>query len=258
MSGESQEMSFWDHLDVLRKSLIRSAIFVGLTSVILFFFKDFLFDTIIFAPTKGNFWLYQVLHVDFNLQLINIDVAAQFTTHIRITFIAALIVSVPYLIYEIWKFVSPALFQHEKTAIRGGFMFAAVLFYVGAAVGYFIVLPLMLNFFADYQVSELVSNTFSLKSYIGLFASSVLLFGLVFEFPTIIKVMSAMGLVTRGTLKQYRKHAICGVVILAAVITPSGDPFSLLVVSIPLYFLYEFSILICRKGQEEPEEEKEI
>ena len=247
MSDVSREMSFWDHLDVLRKSLIRSALFVGLTAVILFFFKDFLFGKVIFAPTKADFPLYRLLGVDFNLELINIDVAAQFTTHIRITFIAALIIGVPYLIYELWKFVAPALYRNEKTAIRGGFLFSAVLFYVGAAVGYFMVLPLMLNFFADYQVSELVHNTFSLKSYIGLFSSSVLLFGLVFEFPTIIKVLSQLGMVTRDTLKTYRKHALCGVVILAAAITPSGDPFSLFVVSVPLYLLYEFSIIICKK-----------
>ncbi len=242
-------MSFWDHLDVLRKSLIRSAVVVGLIAVVLFFFKDFLFDRIIFAPTRPDFFMYRALGVDFQLDLINIDVAAQFTTHIRITFIAALIIGVPYLIWELWNFVAPALYRHEKRAIKGGFLFAAILFYLGAMIGYSIVLPLMLRFFADYQVSDIVVNTFSLRSYIGLFSSSVLLFGLVFEFPTLIKVLSAMGLVHREDLRQYRRHAVCGVVILAAIITPSGDPFSLFVVSVPLYLLYEFSILICRKRE---------
>lgn len=248
MSDASNEMSFWDHLDILRNTLIRSAVVVGLVSVLLFFFKDFLFESFVFAPTRPDFYLYKALGVDFSLKLVNIDVAAQFTTHIRVTLILALIASAPFIIYELWKFVAPALYSNEKGAIRGGFVFAAVLYYIGVAVGYMVVLPLMLNFFADYQISSLVENTFSLTSYISLFFSSVFLFGLVFEFPTVIKILSALGLVTRQTLKTYRKHAICGVVILAALITPSGDPFSLFVVSVPLYLLYEFSILICRKA----------
>ena len=256
MPDVPQEMSFWDHLDVLRKSLIRSAIVVGLTAVILFFFKDFLFEKLIFAPTKPDFFLYKVLGVNLNLELINIDVAAQFTTHIRVTLITALIIGVPYLIWELWRFISPALYNNEKTAIKGGFCFAGVLFYIGATVGYCLVLPLMLKFFADYQVSEMVTNTFSLKSYISLFSSSVLMFGLVFEFPTIIKVLSAMDIVSKETLRQYRRHAICGVVILAAIITPSGDPFSLFIVSVPLYLLYEFSILICRTADTQKDVEK--
>ena len=141
------------------------------------------------------------------------------------------------------------MYENEKKAVRGAFTFASVLFYVGIAVGYFIILPLMLNFFADYQVSASVPNTFSLSSYISMFTSIVLVFGIVFEFPTVIAVLSGMGIVTRETLKRYRRHAVCAVVILAAVITPTGDPFSLFVVSVPLYMLYEFSILISRRGE---------
>ena len=135
--------------------------------------------------------------------------------------------------------------------MSGAFTFASILFYVGVAVGYCVIFPLMLNFFVNYQVSADVPNTFSLSSYISLLTSTVLTFGLVFEFPTVISVLSALGLVTKELLKEYRRHAVCAVVILAALITPSGDPFSLMVVSIPLYMLYEFSILICRKGESE-------
>lgn len=240
-------MTFWDHLEDLRKSIFRMIGVLAGTAVVLFFFKNFLFDDVVLAPSRSDFILYRLVGVDFSLSLVNLEVAAQFMIHMKVTFICALILSFPYLIYEIWRFISPALYENEKKAVSGAFAFASVLFYVGIAVGYFIILPLMLNFFADYQVSEAVPNTFSLASYISLFSSTVLIFGIVFEFPTVIAVLSRLGVITRETLKKFRRHAICAVVILAAVITPTGDPFSLLVVSVPLYLLYEFSILISRK-----------
>lgn len=241
-------MTFWDHLEDLRKSIFRMMGVLASVAVILFFFKNFLFDDVVLAPAGSDFLLYRLVGIDFSLSLVNLEVAAQFMIHMKVTFICALILTFPYLIYEIWKFIAPALYENEKKAVRGAFTFASVLFYVGIAVGYFIILPLMLKFFADYQVSASVPNTFSLSSYISMFTSIVLVFGIVFEFPTVIAVLSGMGIVTRETLKRYRRHAVCAVVILAAVITPTGDPFSLFVVSVPLYMLYEFSILISRRS----------
>ncbi len=240
-------MTFWDHLDDLRAALVRSALAVLLAFIVLFFFKNFIFDVIILAPTSPDFYLYKILGVNCSFKLINVEVTAQFITHIKITFIAALIVTIPFIIYQLWKFVAPALYENEKHSIRSAFAFSSTLFYLGAAIGYFVVLPLMVYFFAGYTVSDLVENSFTLSSYISLFASSVLLFGLVFQFPTIIKVLSSLGIITRKTLVAYRKHAIVGVVFLAAIITPTGDPFTLTVVSVPLYLLYEFSVLIARK-----------
>ena len=213
----------------------------------LFFFKDFLFDDVILAPSKRDFFFYRLAGLDFSLSLVNIEVSAQFMIHMKVTFICALILTFPYLVFELWRFVAPALYEKEKGAVRGAFSFASVLFYLGLAVGYFIILPVMLNFFAGYQVSADVPNTFSLSSYISLFTSTIMTFGLVFEFPTIVAILSALGLVTREMMREYRRHAICAVVIVAALITPSGDPFSLLVCTVPLYILYEFSILVCKK-----------
>lgn len=246
-------MTFWDHLEDLRKSIFRYAAVYIIVAVALFFFKDFLFDEIILAPTDKEFWLYRLLGLDFSLSLVNIEVSAQFLIHMKTTFICALILTFPYLVYELWRFIAPALYEREKKAVRGSFVFAGVLFYTGLAVGYSIILPLMINFFAGYQVSPDVPNTFSLSSYISLLTSTVMIFGIVFEFPTVIAALSALGIVTKQTLKQYRRHAICAVVVLAALITPSGDPFSLLVCTVPLYLLYEFSILICKKGVPEAE-----
>ena len=240
-------MTFWDHLDVLRKSLIRIAVALIGVTVVLFFFKDFLFGNVVLAPSESTFWLYRILGLDFDLSLVNIEVAAQFMIHMKVTFVCALILTFPYIIYELWKFIAPALYENERKAIRGAFSFASVLFYIGLTVGYTVIFPLMINFFAGYQVTPDVPNTFSLSSYISLFSSTVLIFGIVFQFPTLIAVLSALGVVTREALRQYRRHAVCAVVVLAALITPSGDPFSLLVVTIPLYMLYEFSILICKR-----------
>lgn len=245
--AEDMTMTFWDHLDVLRKSLIRIAVALIGVTVVLFFFKDFLFGNVVLAPSESTFWLYRILGLDFDLSLVNIEVAAQFMIHMKVTFVCALILTFPYIVYELWKFIAPALYENERKAIRGAFSFASVLFYIGLTVGYTVIFPLMINFFAGYQVTPDVSNTFSLSSYISLFSSTVLIFGIVFQFPTLIAVLSALGVVTREALRQYRRHAVCAVVVLAALITPSGDPFSLLVVTIPLYMLYEFSILICKR-----------
>ena len=251
--AQTGEMTFWDHLEELRGSLFRMLAVFGVAVVGLFFFKGFLFDDVILAPSRPDFFLYRLLGADFSLTLVNIEVAAQFMIHMKITFICALIVTFPYLVFEIWRFVAPALYEKEKKTVKGAFLFASILFYIGVAVGSTIVFPLMLNFFSGYQVSPDIPNTFSLTSYISMFTSMVMIFGIVFEFPTIALALSSLGLLTKDLLKSFRRHAICAVLIVAAVITPSGDPFSLLVVSVPLYMLYEFSILICRNKEQNVE-----
>ncbi len=251
MSDGNNEMTFWDHLDALRAVLIRSLLVVLAVSVVLFCFKRFLFDGVILAPTRPDFFLYRLLGVDVTLNLVNIEVTAQFIIHMKVTFICALILCCPYLIFEIWHFVSPALYEHEKKAVRGAFLFASLLFYLGLAIGYVVVLPLMVNFFQGYTVSDTVVNTISLSSYMATVTSTVLLFGLVFEFPTLIAVFSSLGIVTKGMLRKGWRVAVFVAVLLAAIITPSGDPFSLCVVSVPLFLLYLLSVAICKDKVEE-------
>ena len=246
MAVQTQEMTFWDHLEDLRKTLFRAAGALIAVTVVLFFFKDFLFGDVVLAPSHSDFFLYRLLGADFSLDLVNLEVAAQFMIHIKVTLICALVLTMPYIIYEFWRFVSPALYENERKAVSGAFTFASILFYVGVAVGYCVIFPLMLNFFAGYQVSPNIPNTFSLSSYISLLTSMVLIFGILFEFPTVSILLSSLGVISKTQMKAFRKYAFCIVLILAAVITPSGDPFSLMVVSLPLYLLYEFSILICR------------
>lgn len=256
--ADNDTMTFWDHLEDLRKSIFRILAVLAGTSVVLFFFKNFLFDRVILAPSNSDFYLYRWLGADFVLSLVNIEIAAQFMIHMKVTFVSALILCFPYLIFEVWRFVAPALYENEKKAVGKALIFSSALFYIGVLVSYFVIFPLMLNFFAGYQVSPDVPNTFSLSSYISLFMSMMLTFGIIFEFPTVIAVLSALGIVTRESLKGFRRYAICIVVVLAAVITPSGDPFSLMVVAVPLYLLYEFSVMLCRKGDAIEYEEDEL
>jgi sec-independent protein translocase protein TatC len=249
--SDSGEMTFWDHLDELKKSIFRIVLVVLVAAVGLFAFKDFLFDGLILAPSKGDFFLYKWIGADVSLSLVNIEVTAQFMIHMKMAFLCALVLTFPYIIYKVWQFIAPALYDNERRKVRNAFLFASVLFYLGVTVGYTLIFPLMLNFFSDYQVSSAVPNTFSLSSYISLLTSMVLTFGIVFEFPTIVALLSSLGILTKQTMVKFRRHAILVVVILAAVITPSGDPFSLTVVAVPLYLLYEFSVFICKPAKVE-------
>lgn len=244
--SDSGEMTFWDHFDVLRKSIFHIVVVLLATAIGLFCFKEFLFDQVILAPSRSDFFLYKWIGADFSLSLVNIEVTAQFMIHMKMSFLCAIVLTFPFLIYKVWDFIAPALYDNEKRKVRNAFLFGSGLFYLGIIVGYVLIFPLMLNFFADYQVSQAVPNMFSLSSYISLLTSMVLTFGIVFEFPTIVALLSSLGILKRETMTKYRRHAICAVVILAAVITPSGDPFSLMVVAVPLYALYEFSVLICK------------
>ena len=241
-------MSFWDHLDVLRGTLFRSIVAVVLVSVVFLAMPERLFNAVLW-PTTPDFVLYKWLGLDFEMSLINIEVSAQFFVHLKISILMAVVVAFPYIVWEIWKFIAPALYENEKKAVGKAFGMSSVLFYLGVAVGYFIVLPVCLMFFMNYTVSDAVQNTISLNSYVSLFTSMVFLIGLLFEFPTVVLVLSNMGLLTRKQLRSFRKSAFVVILILAALITPS-DPFSMFVLSIPLYGLYEFSILVCKPESE--------
>ena len=253
---ESKEMSFWDHLEALRQGLFRVVIALLVAFIALFFFKDFLFDQLILAPTRNDFFFYKWFGMETGLQLVNIELSTQFMVHMRVTFMCAFILCCPYVLFEIWRFIAPALYQHEKKATRRAFLFASFLFYLGIAVGYCIILPLMVNFFDGYKVSEAVTNTISLNSYISTVNSTVLLFGIVFEIPTLVAVLSQIGLLPRETLVGGWKWAVLIIAVLAAIITPA-DPFSMLIAAIPLSLLYGISILVCKPKQEESEEELE-
>lgn len=250
-SNPEKEMSFWDHLDELKGTLVHSVVAVFLVAIVGLIFKDQLFN-IILAPTKPDFIVYRILRWKGGMDLINVDVSAQFFVHLRASLIAGLILAFPYVIWEIWKFVAPALYENETKVVRKAMVLAAILFYIGVLVGYYFVLPVCIQFFMNYTVSDDIVNTITLSSYMSLFTSMVLLIGITFEFPAVVLVLSSIGILGKQTLQKGRRYAAIIILVLAALITPS-DPFSMLVLALPLYGLYEFSILLCKEKKADPD-----
>ena len=241
-----KEMSFWDHLEELRGTLFRSILALCVFAVLGFIFKKQLF-WLIFLPASPEFFIYRILGWDFTLEMINVEMAAQFFVHLQAAFGAALILAFPYLIWEIWRFVAPALYEKERKAVGGAFLMATGFFYLGVAVGYVLVLPACVQFFMNYSVSSIVTNSITISSYMSMFTSTVLLVGVAFEFPTVIWALSRMGLLTRKQLRSGRRYALVAVLVLAALVTPA-DPLSMLIVAAPLYLMFEVSILMCPKS----------
>ena len=241
-------MSFWDHLEELRGTLFRSILALCLFAVLGFIFKKALF-WLILLPTSPEFVIYRLLGWDFTLKLINVEMAAQFFVHLQAAFGAALILAFPYLLWEIWRFILPALYKNERKAVGGAFLMATGFFYLGVAAGYFLVLPACVQFFLNYSVSAQIENSITIGSYMSMFTSTVLLVGVAFEFPTVIWALSHIGLLDRPMLRKGRRYAVVAVLVLAAIVTPA-DPLSMIVVAAPLYLLYEVSILMCPKSND--------
>ena len=238
-------MSFWDHLEALRGTLFRSVLSVVILSAIFLCIPKLMFQAVLW-PTQADFLLYRLPGVDFSMSLVNIELSAQFFTYMKVAVLSGVVLAFPLIVWEIWKFIAPALYEKERQAVRKAFFLSSGLFYVGVAVGYFVVLPVCLMFFVNFSISDAIVNTISLSSYMSLFTSMVFLIGLLFEFPAVVLVLSSLGVLNRSMLRKGRKFAFVVVLILAALITPS-DPFSMFVLAVPLYGLYEFSILLCRK-----------
>ena len=238
--------------------MFRSLLAVALAGCVALAFKAAVFDGFVLAPSRPDFFVYKLLGMSLDMSLVNFEISRQFFTHLKVSFSLGFIAAFPYICFEIWRFIAPALYAREKKALRSVFFWASLLFYAGIAVGYFLILPITLNFFISYKVSEAVLNTISLSSYISLLTSTLLAFGLVFEFPAAITVLSRLGLVSREFLRKYRRHAIVVILIIAALITPA-DPFSMLVAAAPLLLLYEASVLLAaRRGETEAREEPQL
>ena len=270
------EMSFLDHLEVLRWHLIRSVLAVVIIGTVAFLMKDFIFDTVIFGPKKMDFPTYRVFcdiatyfgftsafcadKLPFTIQ--SRLMSGQFSAHIWTSIWAGFIVGFPYVLYEVWKFISPGLYEKERRNSRGFILIASLLFFMGVLFGYYIVAPLSINFLGSYQVSEEVTNEFDLASYISTVRASVIACGILFELPIIIFFLTKVGIVTPEILKKYRKIALVVVLILSAVITPP-DVASQIIVAIPVLILYQVSIYISamvlrkeRKKAKKAEKEK--
>lgn len=255
---EMKEMTFWDHLDDLRKVLFRIAIAIITLSIIAFLFKDVVFNTIL-APHQSDFILYRFfnwagaelgmpsLHIDdFNIELISIQLTSQFFIHMSTSLYVGLLLASPYIIYVIFSFISPALYDSERKTSVKVIIAAFFLFMTGVLLNYFLIFPLSFRFLATYQVSDIIANKISLSSYISTFTTLSLMLGAAFEIPVLAYFFAKLGFINDDMLKKFRKHSLIAILIVAAVITPTSDIFTLLLVSGPLYLLYELSILVVR------------
>ncbi|MEH6680902.1 MAG: twin-arginine translocase subunit TatC [Sediminicola sp.] len=249
------EMSFLDHLEELRWHLIRSTLAVLIFGTVAFVMSDFIFDTVIFGPKRADFPTYKFFCKMSNVmgfsdafcsdeplfRLQSREMAGQFSAHIWTSIWAGFIVGFPYLLYEMWKFISPGLYDKERNNARGFIFIASLLFFMGVLFGYYIVAPLSINFLGSYTISDEVFNDIDIASYIATVRSSVIACGLIFELPIIIFFLTKVGLVTPEILKKYRKIALVVVLIISAVITPP-DVASQVVVAVPILILYQVSI----------------
>jgi sec-independent protein translocase protein TatC len=256
-----QEMTFLEHLEELRWTLVRASIAIIIAMVGAFIAKDLVFDQVILAPKHPSFITYRAFcalghaigmgealcvgELDFSLQ--NISMSGQFFTHLVVSFVAGLIIAFPYVMWELWRFISPGLHVAERAALRGTALFATILFASGVAFGYFLLAPLSIQFFGAYQVSGSVQNAVALDSYVSMVTSVTLWTGVVFQLPLVVLFLARAGVVGPEFLRTYRKHAFVIILVVAAILTPP-DVVSQLIVSGPLMLLYELSILLAARA----------
>lgn len=252
-------MSFLDHLEELRWHIIRSLIAIIAFSIIAFVAKDLFIDTLILGPSRTDFWTYRklcelaalintpALCVEvLPFELISRKLGGQFMTHITVSFAAGLILGFPYFFWEVWRFIKPGLRFKEKNASRGATVFVSILFTLGVVFGYLIIAPISIRFFATYEVSASLENRFDLNSYVSSITMIVFGSGLLFQLPVVVYFLTKAGLVSSQLMKKYRKHAIIAILVLGAMITPP-DPFSQVLIALPLMLLYQMSILIAKR-----------
>lgn len=260
LEHEEKGLTFWEHLEVLRWTIVRILVVIALIMAVFYTFSSVVFTNIIFAPLNSDFWFYRFLcHLseltgmnslcppDFNINLINYNLAGQFLMDIGATFALSLVLGVPYILFEIWRFIRPALYKQEKKHVGLIFLSASLLFYAGVAVAYGLIFPLTVRFLGTYQISPLVPNQISIQSYMGTLYILIFSLGFMFEMPVLAFLLSKAGLIHKQLLQKIRAYAFVIILILAAVITPTTDPFTMLVVTLPVYLLYELSIMVTKK-----------
>lgn len=255
---ENDELSFWDHLDVLRSVIFKIIIVGGLCSLLAFCCKDLLFK-IILAPKDCNFITYQILQTEpFHIDLVNTGLTEQFLVHMKAALFFGILCASPYIIYQLYKFIAPALYDSERKYSARIISSAYAMFFVGTLVNYFLIYPLTVRFLATYSVSSDVRNMLTIQSYMDTLLMMSLVFGLIFEIPVISWLLALIGMLKHTWMKQYRKHAFVAIVIIAAVITPTSDAFTLFIVSLPIWLLYEFSIYIVKVTEHQKHDETSL
>ena len=243
----SEQATFWEHLDELRSVIIRSLLVVVVGAVASFFLKDWLFS-IVLAPRSSDFISYRLIGIDdvFQISLMNTGLTEQFMTHMRVAIYAGLLLASPYVLYQLFGFIAPGLYQNERKAATWIGISAYAMFLLGTLVNYLLIFPLTVRFLGTYQVSPDVANMLTLQSYIDTFIGMSFVMGVVFELPVVCAILGKMGLINGRMMAQYRRHAVVAILIVSAIITPTTDAFTLLIVALPIWLLYEVSIWIVR------------
>ena len=250
----ADNMTFWDHLDELKKYLVRIIVVAISFTVVAFVLKEPVFN-IILAPQSSDFATYKLLEKigllsaesAFTINLINTGLASQFLTHMRVSLWIGILGSLPYIIYSIFGFVAPALYEHEKRHATRFVVSGYFMFMLGCLVGYFVIFPFTFRFLGTYQVNDMVDNMINLSSYISTMMSMVMMMGAIFEIPMLCLLFARIGVLSSATMTEYRKHAVVVILIRAAVITPTGDPFTLSLVALPMWGLYELGLRLVRR-----------
>lgn len=246
---EAQQLTFWEHLDVLRGSLIRMIAASCVAAAVAFCLKEPLFSLVL-APADGGFFVYRWLGAEpFSLHLVNTGLTEQFMAHVKVAVMAGVLVASPYLLYVLYRFIAPALYANERRVSVRVVVSAYLMFLVGAAVNYLLVFPLTVRFLGTYQVSRSVENLLTLSSYVDTLLMMSLALGITFEIPVVSWLLSRFGMLRSAWMRRFRRHAVVVILIAAAVITPTSDVLTLLIVSLPIWILYEASILIVRAGE---------
>lgn len=244
--NDSGSLTFWEHLDILRGSLIRMLVAAIVAGVAAFLLKDWLFDVVL-APSSSDFITYRLLGVEpFRIELVNTGLTEQFMIHMKVSLVAGILIASPYILYLLFRFISPALYDNERRYSVRLTVAAYLMFLFGVAVNYFVIFPLTVRFLGTYQVSDDIHNLLTISSYVDTLAMMSLVFGIVFEIPVVSWLLARFGLLKSAWMSRYRRHAIVAIVIVAAVITPTSDVFTLFMVSLPIWMLYEASVLIVR------------
>lgn len=255
--NDGDSLTFWEHLDVLRGSLIRMLVTAVTAGVAAFALKDQLF-AVVLAPCSSDFITYRLLGTaPFRIELVNTGLTEQFMIHMKVALVAGILIASPYILYLLFRFVSPALYDNERRYSVRLTVAAYVMFIFGVAVNYFVIFPLTVRFLGTYQVSADIHNMLTISSYIDTLAMMSLVFGIVFEIPVISWLLARFGLLKSTWMSRYRRHAIVAIIAVAAVITPTSDVFTLLMVSMPIWLLYEVSVLIVRITESKKSEAKQ-
>ncbi len=252
MSENDASGTFWEHLDVLRGVLLRSLAVVALLAVVAFCFKETLF-AVVLAPRSSDFITFRMLGTEpFAVSLMNTGLTEQFMIHMKVAAYAGLLFASPYIIYELFRFVSPALYRVERKRTVQVVGASVTMFLLGTLVNYFLIFPLTVRFLGTYQVSADVTNMLTLQSYMDTLIGMSLVMGVVFELPVVSWMLSRFGILDGKVMRQYRRHAVVAILAVSAIITPTADAFTMLIVALPIWLLYEVSILIVRKGRATP------